>query len=103
MMSERMTSSRHGPLYVHWLAHSRHQAMESSTAPNASIPPGVVSCDGYQVSTKGTFSPLATENEAVVVKSFPLVATGVRRWSASGPATAQSSPSRFLTQGTMDP
>ena len=84
--------------------HSCHHCVVLATAFSASTGSGGGSCEGYQVSTKGTRSPAATSNSATVLRSSPRVGTGVLSRSASGPATARSSPpSVRVTHGTTEP
>src|SRR4051794_6999921 len=103
VMSERSTSSRQAPRYVHLAVHSRHHATESAIAASASSGTGDGRCDGCQTITNGAFSPSWTVNVAVVVRSWPRVLTGVKRQSELGPATARRAPSRLTTQGTTEP
>jgi len=83
--------------------HLRHHRTVDRSARSASTLSGAVTCDGCHASTNGTRSPGATTKSATVVIPAPRVATGVRRYTASGPAIAVSEPSARRTQGTVEP
>ncbi len=59
--------------------------------------------EGYQVSTNGTRCPSEMVNSATVLRSSPVVATGVVIVSASGPATIPVLRWSLVTHGTTLP
>src|SRR4051812_12278475 len=109
VMSERMTCSRQGPLYLQRPDHFFHHLSVSRSERVADFCSGSEWWDGYQTRSKNTLSPLATVKSATVVNPSPRSSTSVHRRSLSGPAVAvMPCESRVLdsgdcTQGTMEP
>ena len=104
-VNERWSRSRHscGSGTLQRAFHSRQKLSVSASATSASMRAGSGSCDGYHVSAKGTRSPSSIVNSETVRMFSPRVCAGVRKQSASGPATACRVSSTRRTHGTMWP
>src|SRR5215467_9726244 len=69
--TERMTASRHSPVYLHSFAHVVQKRSVNSSAWSASTGFGGARCDGPQVITNDTFSPAETVKSPTVVRPSP--------------------------------
>jgi hypothetical protein len=103
VISERTTSSRHSPWYVHRSIHSDQYVSVARSAAAASSGGGGSSSTGYHASENARRSPAATVKSAVVVRSVPSRATGLWKRSPSLPATSVRPSPVACAHGVIEP
>src|SRR5262245_12335776 len=98
-MSERMTASRHLPLYVQRPDHSRQKVSVAANEARGSRASGIGRSEGAQLTANVTVSPCFIRNRAVTRDAVVFTSTDDRRCKASGPAMMLMTPSWCLIHG----